>query len=895
MARPENKLWSQVSPYLDRALELDPLQREPWLVALAEAHPEVAAEVRELLALHASNRDSGFMERSPLTIEDSLAGRSIGPYTIVRLLGRGGMGSVWLARRSDGKFEGRAAIKLLDRRGLGRDAAHQIRHEASLLARLSHPHIARLYDAGVHDNGQPYLVLEYVEGEPIDRYCNAHQLPLAARLRLFAAVLEAVAHAHAQLVVHRDLKPSNVLVTPEGVVKLLDFGVASLQLQPQAPATAPQEGPQAMTPGYAAPEQLRGEPVSAAADVYSLGVLLHMLVTGEHPYGSRESTQTQLVRSALTDDPAPASERVGNAAERRRVRGDLDAIIARALHRDPGARYATATEFAADVRAYLGNFPVQARSASRAHAARKFAQRHWGGVLSAVLTLLVLLCATVVTALQTLEARRQRDFARAQLARAEAINALNRYVLFDAAPGETFTISQLLGRALHVLERQKTDVPDRVTLLTSVGFAFEMQNDHVTGKRILTQAYELSRRIPDPSVRANAACALANSLADDSYTPRSAALIEEGLRELPSDPEFATDRYFCLSRGEQIAKAAGDVQLAVSRGEAALAALQEAPFAHDLLDVYGHEEFADTLRHVGRYREADAAFAAAWPRMVALGRDDTYDASTLLSNWAQVLYQLGRPLEAEKLLRRCLEIEHADEVPEPSPVLLVTYALILNELDQVTAAARYAERAYEGGRRIGNQTVINQARLRLARTYGMQGKFAEAARALDDAERAMRPLLPPGHYAFASLATERAILAQQQSRPDVALQFINQALQIVEEAGQNGKAGAQFVPRLLMRRSGIELDGGKLPQAEADARNALKQFTAQERPGDYSIDTGRTYLALARALQAEGRDGEARSAAQQASLQLAKAEGPEHPEARAAAELSHASAASEPH
>src|SRR5215469_15738137 len=322
MARADSDLWVRVSPYLDRALELDPSELEPWLAALDTAHPELAAELRELLVLHTANRASGFMERAPLGPDDSLVGERIGPYTVEGLLGRGGMGSVWLGRRSDGKFEGLAALKLLDRRGLGRDAINQIRHEAGLLARLSHPNIARLFDAGVRDNGQPYLILEYVEGERIDHYCSARKLPLQERLQLFLTVLNAVAHAHSQLIVHCDLKPSNVLVTADGIVKLLDFGVASLQPQKlQRLQSMPTSVPQALTPGYAAPEQIRGEPLSTAADVYSLGVLLHVLVTGTHPHGSIDSTLTQLARATLTGDSVPASRCVTDAVERRRVRG----------------------------------------------------------------------------------------------------------------------------------------------------------------------------------------------------------------------------------------------------------------------------------------------------------------------------------------------------------------------------------------------------------------------------------------------------------------------------------------------------------------------------------------------------------------------------------------------
>ena len=316
-------------------------------------------------------------------------------------------------------------------------------------------------------------------GEPIDQYCQTHALPLATRLLLFLDVLDAVAYAQGQLIVHGDLKPSNVLVTEDGTVKLVDFGVATLRADThETPIESSQASPKALTPGYAPPEQVRGEPLSAAADVYALGVLLHVLVTGQHPFGAGVSTRTQLVRVAMTEDPPSASTQVVDAIEQRRVRGDLDAVIARALKRDPARRYPMAADLAADIRRFIGNFPVRARPATRTYVARKFAQRHWGGVLGALLTLIVLIGAVAITTSQMLEARHQRDFARRQLARAESLNELMSYVLTDAAPaGKPFTVNELLGRAAHVLERQRSNDADRASLLTSIGRQYDTQDE----------------------------------------------------------------------------------------------------------------------------------------------------------------------------------------------------------------------------------------------------------------------------------------------------------------------------------------------------------------------------------------------------------------------------------
>lgn len=562
----------------------------------------------------------------------------------------------------------------------------------------------------------------------------------------------------------------------------------------------------------------------------------------------------------------------------------------RALSREPAGRYPTAAEFAEDVRAWLGNFPVRARAATRGYVAHKFAQRHWGGVLTVVLTLLVLLTATVVTAMQTLEARRQRDFAYAQLGRAAALNDLTYYVINDAGPaGKPITARGLLARAEHVLERQRLNDANRVVLLTSIGWAYEAQGDQVSGMRILSQAYALSRTLADPSARAQAACALANAVANEESSPRSEALIEEGLRELPPGAQFALDRASCLERARQVASNAGDGELAVRRSREALEVLKQVPFPHEVAELHAQEELAAALDEAGRHGEAAAAFAAGWPHLVALGRDDTVGAGTWLNNWSADLLRLGRPLEAEKLQRRLIELEDSGTSgQETSAITLSAYAQTLIELGRLDEAATFADRAYTQALRLGNQAAIAQTRLRLARIYRARGDFTRAAAMLDEAEAGMRSLLPPGHFAFGSVIAERALIARDRGDLPTAQAQIDAAVELDEQAARHGKAGGEYVPVMLIYRAGIELAAGRLPAADADLRRALGQLTANTAntaAGGYSMYVGRAELALARVLGAEGRPAEARREARLAAQQLAGAEGPEHPETRAAAGL----------
>jgi serine/threonine protein kinase len=384
--------WKEISPYLDQALDLQEPERGRWLSELSAIRPQLADDLRALLATHDAIDAAQFLERPPLSpAAMPVAGQRFGAYTLESLLGRGGMGSVWLARRSDGHFEAKAAIKILDHRGIGHEGAEQIRREAGLLARQSHPNIARIFDAGFGPDDQPFLVLEYIEGTPIDEYSKSREVSLAARVALLAPIVDAVAHAHAQRIVHRDLKPSNILVTAGGVAKLLDFGVASLisksaslstsaSLAKTAPIEVVPEQPQplGMTPAFAAPEQIRGEPVTPASDVYSLGILLHMLITNRHPFVPDTSTHTQLIRAVLTEDAGLASESILSSSSKRWVRGDLDAVIAKAIQREPENRYATAAELGADIQRFLAHRPVRARRHTWIQRAAMFARRRWG-------------------------------------------------------------------------------------------------------------------------------------------------------------------------------------------------------------------------------------------------------------------------------------------------------------------------------------------------------------------------------------------------------------------------------------------------------------------------------------------------------------------------------------
>ena len=357
--------WRRASPHLDRVLDLAPADREACLAALRLQDPEVAADVQTLLDQHRDLHTERFLEQAAGVVPglSPLAGLTVGAYTLEEPIGHGGMGSVWRASRSDGRFEGSAAVKLLNAELVGRTGGERFKREGTILARLTHPHIARLIDAGVSMTGQPYLVLEYIDGRNIDKYCDGEGLDVEARIRLFLDVLSAVAHAHANLIVHRDLKPSNVLVTHDGQVKLLDFGIAKLLEDDTRPreVTLTREVGAGMTPKYAAPEQVTRGPITTATDVYALGVLLYGLLTGQHPAGPEPLSAAAIVKaiveieprrvSAVAKDPRAAAQPSRRSRHHRREGAEEDSRRALRLGRRVRRRPAPLRESPADRRA----------------------------------------------------------------------------------------------------------------------------------------------------------------------------------------------------------------------------------------------------------------------------------------------------------------------------------------------------------------------------------------------------------------------------------------------------------------------------------------------------------------------------------------------------------------
>jgi WD40 repeat protein/serine/threonine protein kinase/TPR repeat protein len=518
--------YPRLSQLLDQALDQPPAERAAWLRDLARSEPKSAAVLRELFASQAAAQASGLLEdrelltrflESTIEAEPALIGKQIGPYRVLALLGHGGMGSVWLAERIGGSFQRQVALKLIHPALAGQVMTARLGREREILASLHHPHIARLFDAGVAEDGQSYLALEYVAGTSLTSYCDSHRLPIRERLQLFQQVLGAVQYAHAHLVIHRDLKPSNILVTEEGQVQLLDFGIAKLLTEGEGKETQlTQLGGRALTPDYAAPEQIAGAPITIAADVYALGVMLYELLSGERPYRLKRDSRGALEEAILQGDVAPPSQvRPSESALQARattgrklakmLRGDLDTITLKALKKSPAERYPTANAFGEDIARFLRGDVVLAQPDSFAYRTLKFVRRHLIAIAVACALVLTLTGGLAATSYEARVASVQRDAARqaqlrsltqtaaARLKDADVAGALNIILNVLPQPGERRPYT---AEALSVFQQARaTDAQ----LFAITGHEDRVRTAAFSpdGARIVTASYDRTARIWD--------------------------------------------------------------------------------------------------------------------------------------------------------------------------------------------------------------------------------------------------------------------------------------------------------------------------------------------------------------------------------------------------------------
>jgi serine/threonine protein kinase len=476
--------WQQISPYLDEALEIAPERRTGWLRDLAQKDAWVASTVQALLDEQEQLKQEGFLERPLLAAGAGLAGQKIGAYTLLSPLGEGGMGSVWLAQRSDGRFERQAAVKFVRLALSGPAIEERFKREGSILGRLHHSHIAELLDAGISADGSPYLILEYVDGLAIDQYCDQNKLDVEARITLFLDVLGAVAEAHANLIVHRDLKPSNVLVRNDGQVKLLDFGIAKLLATEDSASSTmlTLEGGGALTPRFAAPEQVTGGTVTTATDVYALGVLLYLLLTGQHPAGAGAHSPAELVKAiveveaprasgVVLPDSAALSRNTAGDKLRRQLNGDLDTILSKALKKNPQERYASVTAFADDLRRYLKHEAISVRPDTFAYRTTKFFRRNRTAVALGA-TAIALVIASLATGL--LIANRERKIAEQRFAQVRQL--ANKFIALDndirGLPGSTKIRMQMVSDSQQYLTSLGSELHGDKDLALEIAYAY---------------------------------------------------------------------------------------------------------------------------------------------------------------------------------------------------------------------------------------------------------------------------------------------------------------------------------------------------------------------------------------------------------------------------------------
>ena len=863
----------------DAAIDLSPTEQAAFVDRVCAGDETLRAEVLELL--RAYHQSDSFLESSAAQIAgplldaaSALAGPvpdRIGPFRVVREIGRGGMGRIYLGERADGQFEQRVAIKLIQHAAPG--VVRRFVEERRILALLEHPGIARLVDGGITAGGMPYIAMELVDGEPIDRYCTANALTIDQRISLFVRVCEAVASAHQHLIIHRDLKPSNILVTASGQPKLLDFGIAKLIGAHQTAADLTRTGFSAMTPEFAAPEQIRGTPVSTATDVYSLGVLLYMLLAGERPYDVRGRSPADVERIVCIDEPPKPSSKAP-APLQRRLRGDLDLIVMTALQKQEQRRYRSPAALAHDLQRFLQGRPILARPDSTRYRLGKFLRRNRTVVVVTAATGVALVGATVFSVVQMQEARVQRQDAERAARLANAVTEVQAVFAGDTRDpdGKPLTTAGRIALAERVVTQRYRTEPWLVAgLMADLSVRYLEAGDLHAQRSMLARARAVA-------LEANALreLALADCLRSTNYWLEdvldSARIdVNEAKAALARDRRPDRDVVaICLEAEGKLLQATGSpdsgialLKRAVAIGEADQPSQQQLALTNSLAEV---------LRLSGRTREAVPYFRRILADLEAMGYADSETFPNVVNFLATSLVDLGEFAVLDSTLRRYIREREAAHGEGRVPTLLAfLYGRSHLRLGAVDSADVWIARAVrdttQGAGQFDSYLAAVLTELRLD-----QSRLAEA--------RAAAGRLPTDRRG------QRATAAMLRGRLRRAEGDVPGASALVErELGTllgDGQPSLTLFALPLVTAGEWRLAGGDAPGADSLARLARTAAAIDSVALRQSALAGRAELLMARALRARGQVSESREAAKRATTALTNGYGPANPWTRSA-------------
>ena len=868
--------WPRLDAAFQGTLESPTRERADYLDRACGTDAELRAEVEAMLAADGPQCALGLerlvRETDPSVEADPFVGIRLGPWRVVEVLGQGGMGTVYLAERDDGRYAQRVALKLVraaHARGPTRFAA-----ETAILARLSHPNIARVIDAGHTPEGSAYLVMEYVDGTPVTAHADEHRLTVDERLRLFRVVCDATQHAHHALVVHRDLKPANILVSSAGQVKLLDFGIAKLLEpdQPLADQTAP--GLRALTPAYAAPEQIRGEPVTTAADVYVLGAVLYELLTGQRAARQEPDTgtssdwpaappapsvtvgrwPTQTREGAAVASTLAAARRTSPARLARRLAGDIDRVVLKALQPEPDRRYGSAGQLGDDIQRLLDGRPVVAQPDTRAYRTRRFIGRHRLATAMASALCALVMSFAVVAGLQARSIAVERDRARVEAHRAERVSVLvtDLFKLAEPGPGrgDAITARELLDRGAHRIAVELQGDPEtQVALFNALARVYGNLGLHDAAIAVLERAVDRGRVVADDGTLAGAETLhlLAERHAsknDDVHAEqrfRAALALRRRLRAA------GTDVAATLEGLGRTLNATGRFVEARATLEDALAIRRREPGGPDADLMSGLHELGLLVHFAGDTVRAEQLFREAVAVGDRIAGPSTAKMTSLLHKAELVTAFDHAPERAEPLLRDALGVARTLHAGDHGDVAICLAALASNllrvrKLPEAEATARESVAMTERLHGDRHEDTL-AARLALARVLRAARKPQEAERLLRESLPHARSLLGDGDSTTIVIARGLAIVLEQQRRFREAL-----AVRRDELARTARVLGDQdvFVATGLTGLGQHGLERGRLDLAEQYFLQALAVRRRLHAPDHWRIDEARGHVGVAR-------------------------------------------------